>query len=318
MSKKDKKQERKKFSVPKDLKTFAKITMKKFKKENDYYDSKKDLKKAYYGYLIELLPRTVECCVRYGHFEDVKEFKNDVFSKLADKDLVAAITKALKKEEDIQNIDMLPVIIGEILSETNKYVEEKKASGEEVAVDIDDITDLSKLILKKPLKKLNKKGIDESVAFDVLSVLPTQDLLTKSPFYYIRMMFAVLYEHAKTKEITLDQFAVIVKQLVGKKNISGVITFALLEKKDRLNTFTASQKSLFNAITEYCFGMMEKMDSDDIKKIVQSYIQARKKDAECNRDANRRYYLSSLPAEDYPNITKVVSKLTTDENKKYL
>ena len=132
------------------------------------------------------------------------------------------------------------------------------------------------------------------------------------------MVFAVLYEHAKTKTITLEQLSDILKQVVGKKNMSGVITFALLEKKDRLNHLNDSQKTLFNTITEYCFTNMESMEHDEIKGIIQGYIQARKKDAEQNRDGNRRYYISSLPAEDYPKIMKVVNKIMNEDNKKYL
>lgn len=309
---------KKKFTIPKDMLRFAKMTAKKFKKENDFYDNKKDLKKAYYGELIGLMPTTVECCVRYGHFDDVKEIKPSILEKLADKDLVKAVTKAIKNEDEIENIEMLPVIIGELIAETNKYVLEMKEQGQEYAVDIDDITELSKLILKKSIKKLTKKGIDENIAFDILSVLPTQDLLSRGPFYYIRMVFAVLYEHAKTKTINLEQLSTILKQVVGKNNVSGVITFALLEKKDRLNYLDDAQKALFNTITEYCFTNMEEMESNDIKEIIQSYIQARKKDAEQNRDGNRRYYISSLPAEDYPKIMKVVNKIMTEENKKFL
>ena len=40
----------KEFKIPEDAKKLAKLTLKKFKKENeDYYDSKKELKNAYYG-----------------------------------------------------------------------------------------------------------------------------------------------------------------------------------------------------------------------------------------------------------------------------
>lgn len=315
---KDNRDNRKKFTIPKDMQRFAKLTMKKFKKDNDFYDNKKDLKKAYYSELVGLIPETVECCVRYGHFDDVKEIKPAVLEKLADKDLVKALAKAVKKEDEIGNIEMLPVIIGELIAETNKYVLEMKEQGQEFAVDIDDITELSKAILKKSIKKLTKKDIDENIAFDVLSVLPTQDLLSKSAFYYIRMVFAVLYEHAKTKTISLDHLSTILKQVVGKNNISGLITFALLEKKDRLNYLNDSQKTLFNVITEFCFSNMEEMEADEIKAIIQSYIQARKKDSEQNRDGNRRYYISSLPAEDYPKIMKVVNKIMNEDNKKYL
>ena len=53
--------------INQDAKDFAKITFKKYKKEQgDYYDSKKELKSSYAMYLIDLLPGTIDFVAKYG------------------------------------------------------------------------------------------------------------------------------------------------------------------------------------------------------------------------------------------------------------
>ena len=60
---------------------FAKLDLKKFKKkEGEYYDSKKELKRAYYSRLVDLLPEAIEFVVFDGYKEktndEVAEIKN--------------------------------------------------------------------------------------------------------------------------------------------------------------------------------------------------------------------------------------------------
>ena len=68
---KNKQNGNRKISIPNDAKDFAKITFKKYKKHNeDYYDSKKELKQSYFSYLFELLPETINFIVKYGYIKD--------------------------------------------------------------------------------------------------------------------------------------------------------------------------------------------------------------------------------------------------------
>ena len=181
-----------------------------------------------------------------------------------------------------------------------------------------DVVEISKLILNKKIKKFKKAGLDEDLAFDVLSIIPTPEVLKKSKFHYIRNLFVTLYAHAKEKEI---DFGRVIKCLFKNNDeyIPEIITFALLERKEKITSFTDTQKKLFNNITEFCFKTMEDMKKDEIQNILNAYVESRKRDESQNKDANRRYYISSLPEKDYPHIIKVVSKMCDkDENiKKY-
>lgn len=316
------KDRRKEFKIPEDAKKMAKMTFKKFKKENeDYYDSKKELKKAYYAYLIDLLPVSVSSVINYGHIPNMKETKEAIFEKLTDGNLVKYLKKEIKNggDAEIENCDLLPNVIYKIITDANKAVETEKAENPDanVAYDLDDLVEISHLILKKKIKKLTKSGINENVAFDVLSTIPTARILAKSQYHHIRQLFIVLYEHAKTQDIDFSK----IMKVVFKDDdyVSSVITFALLERKEKISNFNDGQKKLFNDITEYCFKTMEEMKKEDIQAIIKAYVGARKKDGEQGKDTNRRYYISSLPESDYPKITKVVKRFinNNEDMKKY-
>ena len=320
MAKDEKRNDRKEFKIPDEVKKLAKLSFKKFKKtDGDYYDSKKDLRKAYYAQIVDLLPAAIALIIKYGHIEAVKEAKELIYEKITDPKFVKYLRKEIKAGSEFDNMILLPTIIYDIVGEAHKAAEAAKADDPdtETTFDVDDLVQVSRDILKKKIKKLTKAGVDEAVAFDVLSVIPTTKILAKSQQYHIRRFFTVLYEHAKTKEIKFEK---IMKEVFKDGDyVNSVITFALLERKEKIANFTDTQKKLFNDITEYCFSTMEEMKKDEIYDILKSYTDVRKRDESQGKDTNRRYYISSLPESDYPRILKAVDRLCdTDEKlKKY-
>lgn len=320
MAKDEKRNDRKEFKIPDEVKKLAKLSFKKFKKtDGDYYDSKKDLRKAYYAQIVDLLPAAIALIIKYGHIEAVKEVKELIYEKITDPKFVKYLRKEIKAGSEFDNMILLPTIIYDIVGEAHKAAEAAKADDPdtETTFDVDDLVQVSRDILKKKIKKLTKAGVDEAVAFDVLSVIPTTKILAKSQQYHIRRFFTVLYEHAKTKEIKFEK---IMKEVFKDGDyVNSVITFALLERKEKIANFTDTQKKLFNDITEYCFSTMEDMKKDEIYDILKSYTDVRKRDESQGKDTNRRYYISSLPESDYPRILKAVDRLCdTDEKlKKY-
>ncbi len=184
----------KNFKVQQDVKKFAKITLKKFKKQNDFYDNKKELREAYYASLLDALPDVIIFCVRYGHIESNKTYKEEIYSKLVDPKFIKYLKKAIKSgDNDIKNIEQLPIMIADICNERKKYIERMKKEiaqrsieGQDVPaeavniedeIDLSDLVELSEIILKKKIKKLTKSGINADVALDILSQLPTPALL---------------------------------------------------------------------------------------------------------------------------------------------
>lgn len=305
--------DKKGFKIPEDPRRLAKLTWKKFKKEyEDSYSDKKELRRAYYGEIIDLLPESIALIVRYGHLPEVKETKTAIYSKITDEKFVKYLTKQVKDDLEFDNLILIPWVVSDIMKEVAAQIEKSKeenlTSEGIVTFDVNDLIELSKLILKKKLKKFVKAGINETVAFEVLSVIPTPEIMNKSQQYHVRALFTKLYALAKDNVV---DFSTIMKLLFkdDESAISGIISFALLERKEKVATFTATQQALYNAITEYCFKELEEMPKELIITILTNYANCRKRDEEQNKDANRRYYISSLPENDYPRILKAVNKV---------
>ena len=311
-----------KIHIPEDVKEFAKADFKKFKKRNsDYYDSKKELKQGYYLYLVDLFPPVIEFIVKYGYInnDDVQQVKNRALAKINDMDFIKVVKKTIKRGDDIENIKLLPIIIKEILIEAKKRNDAILAENPNGKIyDMSDLTELSYLILKKKMKKFEKAGISTSLAFDVLSIIPCKEALKSSHMYRIHALYDTLYEHAKTSQIDFDK---LIDLAVDEDYHLACISFALLERKEKFSKLTDSQKTLYLAITNWCFNTMEKkLKKQEVYELINVYVRARIRDDKNGRDSNRRYSLSSLSEEDYPRIATVVKRIIADDDsvKKYL
>lgn len=308
--------------IHEDAKEFAKLSFKKYKKKygNDY-DRKKECQTGFFLYLFDLLPRTIEFAVKYGYIDnpEIQEVKNGIYAKIVDEDFVKALKKEVKGGNKIENIKWMPIIIKDILQQTNKQNTEMLAEDPNAKIyDMSDLVELSQLILKKRMKKFNKAAIDTNLAFDILSVIPTDSVLNSSQNYRIASFMSVLYEHAKTEAIP---FKSIMEMLVGEEYYPIFIVFTLLERKEKFGQLNDNQKAFYLEVTNWIFDTMENtLSKEQLNEIIRIYVNARKRDDSRNTDTNRRYQLSSLVEADYPKITSVVKRYLTNnaDAQKYL
>lgn len=298
-----------------DAKEFAKLTLKKYKKKNDgYFDSKKELKESYMLHLVDILPGTIEFVVKYGYIDDetVQETKEAIYAKLVDEKFVKVLKKEIKNDNKIDNIKLLPIIIKDILLAAEKQNATMLAQDPNAKVyDMSDLIELSQMILKKKLKKMEKAGVDSNIAFDVLSIIPTTDVLSSSQNYRIHMFYEALYEHSKSKVIPFEE---IIDIIVGEEYYPIFIAFALLERKEKFGKLTDNQKSFYLAVSTWCFNTMEQLSKDEIEAILKTYVSSRKKDESQGRDSNRRYALGSLSETDYPRIIKTINRMISEND----
>ena len=142
-----KKNEQKPFKVSDDVKKFIKLTEKRFKKKSEeFYDSKKELREAYFSRLVDLLPDTISTIVKFGHRPELKETKDAIFEKLCDEKFVKFLTKEIKKNDlEFINMSLLPILLSEIVSDIEK-ANAGLDKGEE-KYDSSDLVELSRLIL---------------------------------------------------------------------------------------------------------------------------------------------------------------------------
>lgn len=325
-SKKDTRREGKNgFKIPDKVNEFIEFDWKKEKKKLKKHDySKKEAKIYASDNFVSLLlgdNAALEFVLRYGYRQE--DVRNEIYAQIANaenKKLIQYIAKLQDKGELEQfgASNLLPIALFDIIAEANRLNKEIKANNpEDTTYNVDDLYALSNALLKKSIKKATKKGIDEDLAFDLLSVIPCKDALKYSKEFRYRTVLNVLYLHAQKKEI---DFKKVVELLFSASDYTNLILTALLERKERIERFNEKQKVFFNDITEWVLNELEDMERASIVDVLETYVNRRKKDAERGRDGNRRYYISSLPSSSYPNITKAVDKvIKNDEDaKKYL
>ena len=309
------------FKVRESVLDFVKLAdaEKWFKKQGLKKEKKKEKQRIYFSRIMDLLPDVLYTLVHYGHIREIQELKEDIYAVLTTEKLPKFIKDEIKGGFEIDNIELLPICIADILTKHAAALvntETGEVTDESEIVDLSDLAELSEFILKKPLKKLEKKGIDRVVAFDILSVFPTGKLMGKNVgVYQLNNMMRILYAHAKEKEI---DFKKIFKVIFDDTDMSSVYLFFLLERKNKMGDFNDTQKKLFNEITLWLFSEIESLKKDQIRELIEAYVKARKNDDSKQRDGIRRYSLTSIPDETYPKTFKVVMKLSDDDNKKYL
>ena len=293
----------------------SKITLKKFKKkkvEEGEDFSKKELKKAYMDELIDYLPETIDFLLRYGGIQtnEMKDLRNSIYGKIADHKFIKYLTKQIKDDEDVGDIRLLPAIIRDIISEVKMQEEKDKQQNPNanISYDTSDILNLSQLILRKKIKKADKDlGIDPDVALDLLMVIPHKSMLKDRQINYrLRLFMNVLYEHAKTADINYESCL----KLVGLNEYAqSVVVFNLLERRSKFNNFNENQQKLFIAINEWMLNQLEEMNRTDLESVLKLYTDLRKRDASQNRDEDRRYFLKSVPEDEFPNLKKVINHM---------
>ena len=309
--------------IPKDVKEFAKSNYSNYKKKMKKKGySKDEIKDLYYMYLLDYLPKTIIFMIKYGYINrpEIRELKTRVYKQLSDEKFVKILTKNIKNGDTPNGIELLPILIKEILEDTNRTnAELLKNDPNAETYDVSDLIELSELIMKKKMKKLKKAGVSRGLAFDVLSTIPCEDALKSSQQYRIRMLYDVLYEHSKGENVSFEKIMKVV--IDNDDDLDKFIVFALLERKEKFSRLTEAQKVLYIDITSWCLDMMEhEYSKERLRNVLYAYIKNRQRDEANNKDSNRRYILSTLSPTDYKFISGVInSMIAKDENvKKYL
>lgn len=321
---------------------------KKFRKSlKGICDTKKEMKENFISMVACDLDEVIPWTLSYGYRpprklkngktdDDNRKIREAIFSKFVNEkwsiDLVKYITKKYKKREfeEWMWIDCLPFLVKDIIRDLNKFNREKEAM-DPSAKENGDLIDtkpyykLCETILKKKIRALEECGLSEDAAFDVACTFPSSSLLEfgRRPYnptmqYFCSQFVFLLYDLAKRNETV--NFTKIVKVLELGEYEDILIRFIIREKRAKIKTFTAKQKALFNDITYWALDKMNTFPKDVIVDILKYYVKDRKRDESQGRDDSRRFYLSSVPEEDYKKIHKAVKILSKEDEtaKKYL
>ena len=280
---------------------FARATLKSYRKGFSAV-SKKEAKKGYYEYLIDMLPDAAKFVIKLGHIKDpkVQETKAKIYDKLSDEGFIKKLTKEAK-HGNTDDLELLPILINEKMGMLKREVTQNPEVNKDA--EINSLIELCKLIIAKKYKKLTKKGVSPALAFDLLCIAPTPEAFDLSTGYRLRKIYECIYEHAKHNDVSIPT---IMKVVVGKDHYPAAIVFALLDRNEHFVRLDESQRKVYIGISAWCFETLNEYPGKIIQKVLSSYVNARSNDDAKGKDAPRRYVLTTLPEADYPRLAKVI------------
>lgn len=342
--------------IPDEVKDFIDMNFKEFRKHNkNGYDNLKECRIAYLEELSCTLDEIIMFMVKTAGSRDEKilsartkclrqfmiglpylndedyefpEAVGDDNKKAKKNRLKGGLTKYLLKEckeadfGSYGKTALLPIVLYKIIADVNRMnakadADTRDGSSEYTPINPELLYDLSECILKKKLKRMEKKEIDSNLAFDVLSVVPTDDATRYALRFRVYSVLDLLYKHAKDKDVKAGK---VLNMLFNEDVLQNVVLLVLLERKDRTRGFTEKQLSVYNDVTTWAIDKLEDMDKPVIDAVLNEYVKRRKSDDNNNKDSQRRYFLSSIPESKYPRINKMMKKfkLSDSSAEKYL
>ena len=312
-------------TVKKEVFKFAKAEWDKYKKKNeDDFDSKKEMKLGYGMYLVDCVPEALDFVIRYGHInnEEIQEVKTKIYRNLSDEKFINALTREIKEGSDIKKrVRLLPIAYKEIMQVTQAHNDSLIAANPNAQIiPMDYIVEFVQLLLKKKLKKMEKSDIPDDVAFDVLSIIPDTKVINKNPFFRMRSFMQALYVTAAKKKIDAEMFGKIVN-IVFKDDdnqYENLMLYVMRERKsDFDNLKEEGQKTFWVETKKWLVEALGDMKKKDIEELLNIYIDARKADAKMQKDVERKFnFIKDADVTFGEKLTEVIEKLSKDEDKK--
>lgn len=307
--------------IPAEVRDFANVTYKKWKKKYgmDYLD-KREMKMEYLCFLFDLSQSVIPWSLTYGHLQkpEIQEINDAIMAKFVSPEFVKMMTSSIKEEgvKHIPEYKLFPLISGKILKTIEEENLRRKSVGDNNFLDTKDIVKLTKLCFKKKYKKMVKAGIDEEVVFNALTAIPCAEALKYGKRYRIRVFYDKLYKLSKDHEINFNE---IINFVINEEQLKDFLLFALLERR-KSNGQTAGEQKLFLNITKWCLDILEHASAQNREAVLKQFIANRKADVEADRDETRRFSISALSKDEYPNILNTVNRMISlnADNKAYL
>ena len=233
----------------------------------------------------------------------IGKVKDGVDNIISSPDVMKAIAKMYRKSPDsYPNMIFLPHMIMNTLLyyHSDSISDEEKEIGK--ALDEEGLIEFCEKILKKEIKRYKKMGLEDAVAYQIATVIPTTKLFKSNRQWY-RRLINELYSIASTQSVDIDLILKAISKIDKKKGIDkkdfleGFFTEFILQKSSNKNhTFTETQKELHENLIDRALLYLDGLKSRKLRDILKTYIKRRK------------------TAESYKNDSKRVIKFTDHAN----
>ena len=328
----------KKLKIPKSVlelqmspKKFAKkykIRLKgKHMKKKDKKKNMKRLQREYSLHAINGLNKAVKILAENPNTNDKKDnkkinkVKNGVENIILNPAVMKQISKTYKKDpEQYQNIKYLPYMIMNTIAyyKRDNITDEEKEIFE--SLDCDAMISFCEKILKKQIKRYEKKGLSPEVAYQMATVIPTAKLFKERQ--WIKRMITSMYDIAEVQEVDIESIIKSVLKIDKKKAISKkeflekfFSEFIMMKSSNKTAKYTDTQKELHEGLIERALVYLDNIKPRKCREILKRYVR-RRKDAEKYKNDSKRVIKFTDHANSnspYTNIKKVVTELIEDK-----
>lgn len=332
--------DKKKIKIPKSV-LALRMSLKKYAKKNSIRIkgknmSKKDKKYAvkrlneeYAEFAINGLNKAVKILAENPENKKTEKVKQGVENIILNPAIMKRIAKLYKNDRSsYPNLKFFP----DMIMNTLVYYSSDDINDEEKEIaknlDKEALVEFCEKILKKEIKKYEKAGLPEEVAYQLATVIPTTKLLKANRRWYKRLIVQ-MYEFAENQSIDIDTiFRAIIKldkdKYITKKSfLNGFFSEFILQKNKNKNAkFTDTQQELHEGLIERTLVYLDNLKKSKLKETLKQYIKRRKTAEEYKNDSKRiiKFTDHANSNSPYVNIKAVVTQLIEDNgsNELYL
>lgn len=336
------KSKHKKLDIPASVKELR-LSEKKFAKKHgirlkgkgmrkkDRIRQEKKLHKEYSRAMIKGLNKAVRMMADHPEAKNIDKVKDGVENIIRNAKAMRRISRIYKKDRDAYpNMIFLPgMIMNTILYYSQEDLsEEDKAIAD--AIDKDQLIEFCERILSKEIKRYKKLGLDEAVAYQLATVIPTAKLFTrKESRIWYRRLIGSLYDIAEVHPVDVDTILAAICK-VDKKNkisrrefLSGFFGEFIMQKAtNKVAKFTETQKELHETLIDRCMVYLNGLKKKKLREILKQYIRRRKTAEEFKNDSRRviKFTDHANSNSPYATIQEVVKDLiaSNPSNELYL
>lgn len=305
------------------------IDKKKMKKKELKRRYKK-LDKEYYEAIIVGLNKGVKILTEvHKESKKLNKIKKGVEKIILNHETMDGIIKIYKKDPSRYNeLKFFPYMILSTIEYYNsgKLSDEDKELAE--SIDPEKLIEFASSILKKEIKRYNKLGLSDTVAFKLAAAIPSTKILNKSIVYYKRLL-NMMYTMSENESLDIGKVFRAVVKLDGKKIIKKKVflmnfyrEFILRRMSNKNYSLTDTQKEMHEKLIDMCLEFMNSLKVSNIKCMLKNYIKSRKKAEEFKSDGKRVIKFTDQVNSNspYANIKIAVQEIISDDetNELYL
>lgn len=310
----------KKFAKKHNIKLKGKGIKKKDRKHNE-----KRLLKEYSQAAIDGLNKAVKILAE-NDVEKTKKIgkvKDGVDNIISNPSVMEQVAKLYNKHpESFVNMKYLPYMIMNTLVyySSDNISDEEKEIGK--ALDADALTRFCEKILKREIKRYKKLGLNEEVAFQMATVIPTTKLFKNRQWY--KILIQTLFDIAEHNDVDLDQILKAVSKIDKDKNgiskkefLDGFFAeFIMTRSSNKAAKYNDSQKDLHDALVERTLMYLDNMKSSKLKEVLKRYIKRRKVAESYKNDSKRviKFIDYAHSNSSYSTLKKVIEELISDNS----